>query len=62
MRPNSLVKWEYYNKGVRNMSVEIGAKIKQFRTRRSMTQEQLGLELGVSAQAVSKWESGVSQT
>ena len=44
------------------MSVEIGAKIKQFRTRRSMTQEQLDLELGVSAQAVSKWESGVSQT
>lgn len=44
------------------MNIEIGAKIKQLRTARSMTQEQLGDELSVSPQAVSKWESGVSQS
>lgn len=42
------------------MNIDIGAKIKQFRTACGMTQEQLGTELSVSAQAVSKWESGVT--
>ena len=42
------------------MPIEIGAKIRQLRVMRSMTQEQLGSELGVSAQAVSKWESAVN--
>ena len=42
------------------MSIEIGAKIKQLRTAMGMTQEQLGNELSVSAQAVSKWESGTT--
>lgn len=42
------------------LNIEIGAKIKQLRTERSMTQEQLGSELSVSAQAVSKWESGTT--
>ncbi|MBR5872826.1 MAG: helix-turn-helix transcriptional regulator, partial [Oscillospiraceae bacterium] len=37
------------------MNIEIGAKIKQLRTAMGMTQEQLGNELSVSAQAVSKW-------
>lgn len=44
------------------MSIEIGAKIKSLRLAGSMTQEQLAQQLGVTAQAVSKWESGVSQT
>lgn len=44
------------------MNLEIGSKIKQLRLRRSLTQEQLGKPLGLSSQAVSKWESGVSQS
>ncbi len=44
------------------MNIDIGAKIKTLRQANSMTQEQLAQQLGVSAQAVSKWESGVSQT
>ncbi len=42
------------------MNIEIGAKIKNLRLSRGMTQEQLGNELSVSAQAVSKWESGTT--
>lgn len=42
------------------MSFNIGAKIKAMRLRLSMTQEQLAGRLGVSAQAVSKWESGAN--
>ena len=38
----------------------IGSKIKTLRLGASMTQEQLANRLGVSAQAVSKWESGVN--
>lgn len=40
------------------MSIEIGAKIRQLRQARSMTQEELGKALSVSPQAISKWESG----
>ncbi len=42
------------------MNIEMGAKIRQLRLNRSMTQEELGNELGVSAQAVSKWESSAT--
>ena len=42
------------------MNVHIGAKIKSLRLSNSMTQEQLAGKLGVSAQAVSKWESGTN--
>lgn len=42
------------------MNLEIGSKIKQLRLRRSLTQEQLGKPLGLSSQAVSKWESGTT--
>lgn len=42
------------------MNIEIGAKIKSLRLARSMTQEQLAQKLGLSAQAVSKWESGTN--
>lgn len=42
------------------MNIEIGAKIKSLRLANSMTQEQLAQKLGVSAQAISKWESGTN--
>ncbi len=40
------------------MNLNIGANIKGLRLAASMTQEQLAQKLGVSPQAVSKWESG----
>ena len=42
------------------MNFNIGAKIKALRLGASMTQEQLANQLGVSPQAVSKWESGTN--
>ena len=42
------------------MNIDIGARIRSLRLARSMTQEQLAQKLGVSAQAVSKWESGTN--
>jgi len=42
------------------MDMELGTKIRQMRLVASMTQEQLANRLGLSAQAVSKWENNVS--
>ena len=42
------------------MNIQIGSRIKSFRLANSMTQEQLAQKLGVSAQAVSKWESNTN--
>ena len=36
----------------------IGARLKEARIRKNMTQEQLAEELGVSNKTVSKWENG----
>lgn len=40
--------------------MDIGSKIKQLRIKAGMTQEQLASTLGISAQAVSKWENGTT--
>ncbi len=40
--------------------MDIGAKIKQLRGKAGLTQEQLAASLGISAQSVSKWETGVT--
>ena len=40
--------------------MEIISKIKQLRNKSGLTQEQLAARLGVSAQAVSKWENAVA--
>lgn len=42
------------------MNLDLGSKIKQLRLSRSMTQEQLAQRLGLTAQAISKWESGTN--
>lgn len=42
------------------MEKTISEKICEFRKARSLTQEQLGAKLGISGQAVSKWEKGDS--
>lgn len=36
----------------------IGSEIKKFRIKKGITQEQLGQLVGVTTQAVSKWERG----
>ena len=43
-------------------TVSLGLAIKNQRQRCQMTQEFVAESLGVSRQAVSKWENGVSQT
>lgn len=37
-------------------------KLMSLRKKKGMSQEELGMELQVSRQTVSKWESGVSQS
>lgn len=49
-----------FMKGADNLIIDIGTKIKALRLSHKMTQEQLGNKLSVSAQAVSKWESGIT--
>lgn len=41
-------------------SLKLGAKLAALRKARGMTQEQLADQLGISAPAVSKWETEVS--
>ena len=41
---------------------EIGKRIKKAREECKMTQEELASLLGISAQSVSKWETGVSNS
>ena len=42
------------------MNKTIGEKILELRKARSLTQEKLGEQLGISSQAISKWENGDS--
>lgn len=46
----------------REMCASLGEVLREERTRCKMTQEFVAESLGVSRQAVSKWENGVSQT
>ena len=40
------------------MNLELGRVIRQLRTEHAVTQEELADYLGISFQAVSKWETG----
>ena len=42
------------------MTLNIGENLKIYRSKKRVTQEQLAYEFGVSPQAVSRWETGVS--
>lgn len=44
------------------MEMKFNEKLQKLRKEKGMSQEALADELGVSRQAVSKWENGVSQT
>ena len=39
------------------MKLEIGQTIRSLRTQNKVTQEELALHLGVTAQAISRWEN-----
>ena len=42
--------------------LSVGNRIREVRKARGLTQEQLAETIGVSRQAISKWESGVSHS
>ena len=42
------------------MNETIGSRISKYRKEKGMTQEELASRLGVSSQAVSKWENDLS--
>ena len=44
------------------MNIKIGATIKKLRLEKSMTQDTLAAALGVTPQAVSRWESEISHS
>ena len=44
------------------MEVKMGDKIRQLRKQKGVSQEVLAQALGMSFQAVSKWETGVSHS
>ena len=48
--------------GKEGITMNMGKAIRENRLRRNMTQERLASRLNVTAQAVSRWESGVSQS
>lgn len=41
---------------------DFGNKLYEYRTQKGLTQKELGKLLGVTDKAVSKWETGVSQS
>lgn len=44
------------------MEMNLGGKIRQLRKQKNISQEVLAQVMGVSFQAVSKWETGVSHS
>ena len=44
------------------MELSIGTKLRTLRRGRDLTQEEVAAHLGISFQAISKWERGDSQT
>ena len=40
--------------------MDIGARIRESRIKRNLTQEELGQMLNITPQAISRWENGIS--
>ena len=55
-------KLQQHKQGEIIMYIKLGENIRSLRKSRNISQEVLAQYLGVSFQAVSKWETGVSQT
>lgn len=47
---------------MKTKEMTMGARISALRKKRSLTQDQLAEMVGVTSQAVSKWENGVSHS
>lgn len=62
LQPDNLVLWEHKTipKGVPIM--DLAERIQYLRKKKGISQEELADKMLISRQAVSKWESGVSQT
>ena len=54
------INWKCKDKGARNMNVETANRLMQYRKKAGLSQEELADKLGVSRQAVSKWECAES--
>lgn len=50
----------YFKYEVTRMKIKIGNKIKSLRKQKGVTQEQLAFSIGISCQAVSKWENHIA--
>ena len=61
-QPIPMVQWGHNRQGGIPMEIRVGERIRDLRKKAGLTQEQLAETLGVTAGAVYKWESGVSQT
>lgn len=47
---------------MKNNKIQLSKNIKKYRLVKKMSQSELSKRIGVSHQAISKWETGVSQT
>lgn len=43
-------------------STDFGKRVREFRTGKNYSQKEIALRIGVSEQAVSKWENGASHS
>lgn len=57
---NKIIAMDKKQIGGKNMKLNIGENIRKYRKKAEMTQEQLAEKIGVSYQAISRWENGTT--